>query len=289
MSKTKAVLNGILNTILFIPRNIWNICCSSFTQTKNFVWYYIVQLVLLPYKLLLRYRLPPRIAKGSQSSFTKVKLKAHDLIKDPVQILYEECKKSYSGPSLFGTYYKKSDRAIEALADLMCPHGEDGCGKIDCNIDPQQRRSNFEARKEQLKKDYIMETFMRSHRWRIEFGSKQDDAMLLFARSAKISRKPSFFRKGLMEITFYLKPEIVDYLAGKPKAKVARMSMTEGDGSLMSYIEFDKFKLHNVDFNSIEFDYTKDDISTIKATFSFKKSRFFGTVTTNGPIEKAVT
>lgn len=272
MSKTKAVLNGILNIILFIPRAI----IASFIQVKQFLWHYLVLIVLLPYKLLLKYR-----SENPEPLFTKINLKEHDTLKDPVQILYEECKNS--------PYMRKSEKAIVALADLMCPHGEFGCGKVGCNVDTRQRILNFEIQKEQMKKEYMMDAFMRNHRWKIEFGNKKDDAMLLYARSAKISRKPSFFRKGLIDVTFYLKPEVVDYLAGKPRAKVARMTMTEGDGSLMSYIEFDKFKLHDVDLNSIEFDYTKCDVSTIKATFSFKKSRFFGTVVANGPVEKAVT
>lgn len=286
MSKIKAVLTSILNILLFIPRK----CVAG----VKYVYYSIREFIFIIIAVhifgiqFVRDRLIWGRRK-TQPNFTKVVPRVHEVIKDPVQVLYEECQKTSNGTSFLGrTYYKKSDKAIEALADLMCPHGEFGCGKADCNLTTNQRITNFENKREQLKKDYVMNTFPRNHRWRLEFGNKKDDAMLLWAQSAKITRKASFFKKGLIEVIFYVKPELIDYFARKPKTKVARISLTEGDGSLMSYIEFSKFKLKDVDFSSLDFDYTKTDITTVKAVFSFKKSKFFGTVTVNGPIEKAV-
>lgn len=306
MSKIKALLTGILNIILFIPclifwgyidilvaigdgivyigRSISNLLVQTGCSIKN----YFIRVKSF-FKSFFRSVSP---------NFIKVVPQKHEVYKDPVEILIDECLKtaSPSGSRFFRSYYHKSDKAIEALAEVMCPHGEFGCGKIECNIFKRDRKKNFEIKKEQFEREYVMNTFHRNHRWRLEFGNKEDDTMLLWARSAKIIKKPTFFKKGLIEVTFYSKPIVIDYLARKPKAKVARLSFTEGQGNLMSYIEFKKFKLKEVDITSLDFDYTSSDfdytssdITTVKAYFSFSKSKFYGTVTTNGPMEKAVT
>tara|TARA_R100001244_G_scaffold25113_2_gene25474 strand:+ start:121247 stop:122101 length:855 start_codon:yes stop_codon:yes gene_type:complete len=139
-----------------------------------------------------------------------------------------------------------------------------------------------------VKKEEIEQDFLRSHRWKLEFGSEEENNALLYSRNLRFASKPSFLKPGTLDLDLYLTPKTIDFLARKPKTRQARVVFTNGSGEMTSYVELNKVKLAEVDMSKIDFDYCKADISVVTATFSYKSHKVYGTVAVNGPMEEPI-